>query len=57
MGANRTVNFSPEVQGAVAGALCLILEGKCKRVDVAEDVKVYECQNVLRIDLKIKNDG
>ena len=52
-----TVNFSPSTREVIDEAMCLILEGKCKRVDVAPDVKVYECKNVIRIDLKVNDDG
>ena len=51
------VNFSPKTREDIDEAMCLILEGKCKRVDVAPDVKVYEVKNVIRIDLKLNEDG
>ena len=51
------VNFSPKTREAIDDAMCLILEGKCKRVDVAPDVKVYEVKNVIRIDLKVSDDN
>lgn len=50
---SRTVDVSPDTWGAIQRAIELILDGTCKRVDVAEDVKVYECKNVIRIDLKV----
>lgn len=37
-------------------AITLILSGNCKRVEVSPSVKVYECKDVIRIDLKI-SDG
>ena len=37
-------------------AITLVLSGTCKRVDVSPSVKVYECKDVIRIDLKI-SDG
>lgn len=40
----------------IANAVQTVLDGKCKRVDVVDGVKVYECKNVIRIDLKIKED-
>ena len=52
----RTCDFSPRTRDKIEEALCSILEGNCKRVDVAPDVKVYECKNVVRIDLKIHED-
>lgn len=35
-------------------AVKLILSGNMQRVDVAKNIKVYECKNVIRIDLKIE---
>lgn len=29
--------------------------GICKRVDVSDDIKVYECKNIIRIDIKQDN--
>lgn len=52
---NRTCDFRPATRDKIEDALCAILEGTCKRVDVNDDVKVYECKNVVRIDLKIHN--
>lgn len=37
-------------------AITLVLSGNCKRIDVSPSVKVYECKDVIRIDLKI-SDG
>lgn len=53
---NRTCDFSWRTRDKIAEALCSILDGYCKRVDVNPDVKVYECKNVVRIDLKIHED-
>lgn len=39
----------------VRRAITLVLSGNCKRVDVAPGIKVYECKNVIRIDLKISD--
>lgn len=35
-------------------AVKMILSGNMQRVDVAKNIKVYECKNVIRIDLKIE---
>ena len=56
MNPNRTCDFSPRTRDKIKEALCSILDGYCKRVDVNPDVKVYECKNVVRIDLKIRED-
>ena len=53
---NRTCDFSPRTRDKIEEAICSILNGYCKRVDVNPDVKVYECKNVVRIDLKIHED-
>ena len=57
MNSNRTCDFSPRTRELIAEALVSILGGYCKRVDVNPDVKVYECKNVVRIDLKIHEDA
>lgn len=33
-----------------------VLRGEARRVDVAPDIKVYECKNVIRIDLKMAGE-
>ena len=57
MNPNRTCDFSPETRAKLEDAICTILDGTCKRVDISTDVKVYECKNTIRIDLKIREDG
>ena len=57
MNLNRTCDFSPETRAKLEDAICTILDGTCKRVDISTDVKVYECKNTIRIDLKIREDG
>ena len=53
MDENRVVDFRPETRHKIEEALCNILDGVCSRVDISKNVKVYECKNVIRIDLKI----
>jgi len=36
----------------IAEAIKTIQNGYCKRVDVSNDIKVYECKNIIRIDIK-----
>lgn len=36
----------------VQEAIAVIQKGVCKRVDVNDDIKVYECKNIIRIDIK-----
>lgn len=33
-------------------AVQTIQDGVCKRVDVNDDIKVYACKNIIRIDIK-----
>lgn len=37
-------------------AVSAILDEVAGRVDVTSDIKVYECKDVIRIDLKIKKE-
>lgn len=50
---DKKVDFSEETCIKIASAVQDILEGVCARVDVNKNVKVYECKNVIRIDLKV----
>ena len=36
----------------VVRAIETIKDGVCKRVDVNDRIKVYECKNIIRIDIK-----
>lgn len=36
-------------------AVQTIQDGVCKRVDVNDDIKVYACKNIIRIDIKQPN--
>ena len=36
-------------------AVQTIQDGVCKRVDVSDDIKVYACKNIIRIDIKSPN--
>ena len=56
MNPNRTCDFSPRTRALIEEALCSILEGYCKKVEINSDVKVYECKNIVRIDLRIHED-
>lgn len=39
----------------VVRAIETIQDGVCKRVDVNDDIKVYACKNIIRIDIKQTN--
>ena len=36
----------------IAEAIKVIQSGYCKRIDVTDRIKVYECKNVIRVDIK-----
>ena len=52
----KCVDFKPATRKKIEEAVGNILEGVCSRVDVNKNVKVYECKNVIRIDLKITEE-
>lgn len=54
--ANQSVEFDQETCMKIERAIHDILYGFCNRVEVSKNVKVYECKNVIRIDLKIVNE-
>ena len=37
-------------------AIKAVLLGTCSRVDIDKTAKVYECKNIIRIDLKITEE-
>ena len=53
---NKTVDFGPETRKKIACAIDSIINGEVARADINKNVKVYECKNVIRIDLKIVED-
>lgn len=52
----RTVPGVADAIPKILKAIDTILEGTCKRIDVDPNIKVYECKNVLRIDLHIQEE-
>jgi hypothetical protein len=56
MAMNETVDFSQETCVKIASAVQDILHGFCSKVIVNDNVKVYQCKNIIRIDLKIQED-
>ncbi len=57
MAGNKKVSYDKQTHLKIARAVRSILEGTCSRVDVNENVKVYECKNIVRIDLKITEEA
>ena len=49
-------SYDPYIIEKLVGAIQRIVEGSCKRVDVSEDIKVYECKDTVRIDIKMRKD-
>ena len=41
-----------ETFAKIQEAIAVIQKGVCKRVDVSDRIKVYECKNIIRIDIK-----
>lgn len=54
--ANQTVDFDQETCVKLASAIQDILHGFCSKVIVNDNVKVYQCKNIIRVDLKIKEE-
>lgn len=56
----ETINTEPKTihktYRDIIRAVETVLKGEARRVDVAPDIKVYECKNVVRIDLKMTNE-
>lgn len=50
---NLKVDFNKETSAKIASAIDEILSGKCTKVIISDDIKVYKCTNIVRIDLKI----
>ena len=49
----ETISAEPKSYTDIIRAVETVLRGEARRVDVAPDIKVYECKNVIRIDLKM----
>ena len=49
-------SYDPYIVEKLSEAIQRIVEGSCKRVDVSEDIKVYECKDIVRIDIKMRKD-
>lgn len=51
-----TCDFTNEIREKIGNAIQTILDGTCQRVDINPGAKVYLVKNVIRIDLKVKDD-
>lgn len=45
--------ITQETLDKVTTAIQDILDGKCSKVVVDDDVKVYKCTNIIRVDFKV----
>ena len=54
---NQKVDFSKETCVKIDSAIHDILEGVCSKVIVNDNVKVYQCTNIIRVDLKVVDDN
>ena len=52
----ETISTEPKTYTDIIRAVETVLRGEARRVDVAPDIKVYECKNVIRIDLKMSGE-
>ena len=52
----ETISTEPKSYTDIIRAVETVLRGEARRVDVAPGIKVYECKNVIRIDLKISGE-
>ena len=52
----KTINAEPKSYTDIIRAVETVLKGEARRVDIAPDIKVYECKDVIRIDLKIADE-
>ena len=46
------ITIDQETIQKVQEAIAVIQKGLCKRVDVDDNIKVYACKNIIRIDIK-----
>lgn len=53
---NEKVEFDQATCIKIASAAQDILHGVCSKVIINDNVKVYQCKNIIRIDLKIVED-
>ena len=53
---NKKVDFDHWTYLKITDAVADITSGKCSKVIINDNVKVYKCTNVIRIDLKITEE-
>lgn len=49
------MELDTQTMDKIIKAVRTIQAGVCKRIDVNDDIKVYACKNVIRIDIKNPN--
>ena len=56
MPGDKKVDFDNWTILEIVDAVNNVLSGRCTKVIVNDNVKVYQCTNVIRIDLKIMEE-
>lgn len=54
---NKKVDFDQGTLLKISEAVASVLAGTCSKVIVNDNVKVYACKNIVRIDLKVIEDN
>lgn len=54
---NKHIDFDEKTRADIADAVANILAGGYSKVIVNDNVKVYKCTNIIRIDLKITEEA
>lgn len=49
----KEVELEHDTIDKIAGAVRDILDGKCSKVILSDNIKVYKCTNIVRIDFKV----
>lgn len=52
----KSVFLTTDEVDKIGKAVQEVLDGRCSKVIISDQVKVYKCTNIIRIDLKIKED-
>lgn len=50
---NKKVECDHDTVDKVSGAIQDILDGKCSKVIISDNIKVYKCTDIIRVDFKV----
>lgn len=56
MAKNKHVSIEYDTVDKIAGAVQDILDGTCSKIIINDNVKVYKCTDIIRIDLKVTEE-